>query len=734
MLARSGGIAACALVLALAGTARADAGAALDRSNVESPRAARAYDAALEALRSGRHAQASRGFALVTERSPAFAPALRYRCEAERELGHFERAIGLCRAAVELEPSTENLLALSSALSLRGRGPDLERAADLVDRALRIEPEHGGALLQRFKLAALLHDADAAARALARVEGRLDAAEAAEAYALLAHLELDAEKGRAAIGHARRAVELDAASYEAHAALARAGFETEDDGALRIAASGMLRLSPDGAYANYVAGVVAAEDGRYSEAREYAERARALGMEPASCDSLLFAIDRRSPMVGGMLFPMALALAGGSTLFLSLLAFGALLSGATRRRLRASREDLASFESRHGRALRAAYGRVLFACIGYGYLFLPLTGVLVAGGVVAALRVFVAAGTLRVGLAIALLFVGGVFLFALIEAAFLRPRELPPGEVVDLGENPRLGRLLRGVAARLGTRPVERVYATPGTDLAILDRGSIGALLRGQGTRTLQVGVALLDGLRVRELEVLLAHEYGHHRSEGAAFGGLAGSIGGTLGSMEQALRESGAASALNPAWLLLRLCRRGLRAVSRGAMRLQEVCADEWTARLYGGRDLASALRQSIATRARFEEHAYVTLDEVVSASRGLSNLYTYRTRRAPDESRIADVIERRWSEGGEADRPSPKDRAERLSGAAAAPGPGGRDYDEDAPAWTLFASRDELETAMTDALREDLAREGVRVPDGDDEEPAPEWRAGLEAPGRLS
>ncbi len=724
MLARSGGIAAFAFVFALASAARAEAELSLARLRAESPSAARAYETSLEALDAGRYGEASRGFEHVTERAPQFAPALRHRCEAERELGHFERAIALCRGAVDVSQTPENLLALSHVLSLRGRGPDLERAADLVDRALRIAPGHRGALVQRLQIAALMRDVDGATRALARAEGQLDARRAAEAHTLLAHLDLDAERPRAAIAHARRAVALDPDAYDAHAALARAALATRDDGALRGAARGMLRLSPDGAYANYVAGVVAVHDGRYAEAREYAERARSLGMEPASCDALLAAIDRRSPMVGGMLVPMCIALAVGSALFLALFAAGAALSWVTLRRLRATAEDLARFEARPGRALRVLYRRVLLACIGYGYVFLPLMGVLVAGTVAAALQVFVAAGTLRVGLAIALLLVGGFFLFAVIEAAFLRPRERPPSEILDLGENPRLERLVRDVAARLGMRPIERVYATPGAELTIVDQGSIGALLRGQGTRSLHLGVALLDGLGVRQLEVLIAHEHGHLRREGTSCGGLASSIASALGSMEQALHESGAASFVNPAWLMLRGCRRALRVVSLGAVRLQEVCADEWAARLYGSEAVVSALRQAIATRARFEEHAYATLDEVVSTSRGLSNLYTYRTRRPLDESRIAEMIERRWNEGGGADRSSPKDRAARLSGAPLVPLPTNPDGVEEDPAWVLFASREALETSMTDALRNDLARKGVRVADVDEGDTPPEPR----------
>ncbi|MBC7172799.1 MAG: hypothetical protein H5U40_10245 [Polyangiaceae bacterium] len=193
---------------------------------------------------------------------------------------------------------------------------------------------------------------------------------------------------------------------------------------------------------------------------------------------------------------------------------------------------------------------------------------------------------------------------------------------------------------------------------------------------------------------------------------------------MEQALRDSGAASWVNPAWLLLRACRGALSYVSRGARRLQEIRADRWAAELYGGRALASALRQAVGARARFEAHAFATVDEVVATSRGLSNIYTYRTRRPPDESRIKKIIESRWNQADRGDeRSSPAARVARLSGIelelSALPSRGEVNTHaahDDIPAWALFSAREALETSMTESLRNDLARKGVHVTDGDD------------------
>ncbi len=718
MLARSGGIAACGLALALAGTARAHPHATQELEAIE-PGLSDAYASALRALDDRRYGEASRKLAGVLEAAPRFAPAIERRCAAERALGHFERAIELCGRAVDAAPTPANLLALSHVLTLRGRDADLERARGLADRALAAAPRHRGALLQRLELAALEHDFDGAARIVDAAEASLPSAKASAARVLVAQLALEAGNPRDAVAHARRAVALDPESAGAHVVLARAAIEVGDDPAVRDAAHALLRLAPDAAYTQYVAGVAAVAEGRFDDARRHVERARALGMEPSSCDDLLAEIDRISPIAGGMLRPMSVALAVGSALFMALFTGAVAFGAATRRRLHATLGDLARFDRRGGRRLRVAYRRVLFAAIAYGYVFLPLMGALVAGAVAAALHAFLAAGTLRVGVAIVLLLVGGFFLLAVVEAAFLRPRERPPNEVVDFADNPKLHAVVRDVAARLGVRPAERVVATPGAEIAIVDQGTLAALLRFRGRRTLHLGVALVEAIDVQHLEVLLAHEYAHLRRAGTAGGALATSIDAALASMEQALRESGAATALNPAWLMLRLARKALGRAARGAVRFQEAYADTWTARTYGPERLESALRRAVAARARFEVHAYETLDEVVSTSRGLSNLYTYRTRRPPDEARIAEAIARRWNEPDRTSgRSAPAERIARLSRPELhVPAEPPRAADE-ASAWTLFTAREALETSMTEALRNDLARRGVRVAEAEADE----------------
>jgi hypothetical protein len=155
----------------------------------------------------------------------------------------------------------------------------------------------------------------------------------------------------------------------------------------------------------------------------------------------------------------------------------------------------------------------------------------------------------------------------------------------------------------------------------------------------------------------------------------------------------------------------------------LQELYADQWAARIYGVDTLARALRHVIAARARFEAHAHATLDEVVSARRGLANLYTYRTSTPPDERRIEAVIERAWHEGGDDASSSPSVRVARVS-SVELPVVARSSSADHRPAWALFSSREALETSMTDALRDDLARAGISIDAADELEGSIERR----------
>lgn len=177
------------------------------------------------------------------------------------------------------------------------------------------------------------------------------------------------------------------------------------------------------------------------------------------------------------------------------------------------------------RALRRTYGALIaFASVFY-YASLPIVAALVVALGGALIYGCFAIGRIPVKLVlIALVFVAAS-LWAILKSLYIafRPGKCEtPGEEIRLRDHPKLEALLVSVAARIGTRPVDRVFVTPHTDMAVFERGGAIATARRRGERCLVVGAGLLRGMRIGGLKGVLAHEMGHFKNEdtaGAAFG-----------------------------------------------------------------------------------------------------------------------------------------------------------------------------------------------------------------------
>ena len=196
-----------------------------------------------------------------------------------------------------------------------------------------------------------------------------------------------------------------------------------------------------------------------------------------------------------------------------------------------------------------------------------------------------AAGFIAPKLFIVLAIVGFGSLTAIAKSLFVRTRAVDPGLLLDLTRNPKMRAVLDDVAARIGTRPVDRVFLTPFTEVAVFDRGSLGAQLRGGSDRCLILGAGVLDGMRLRAFKSVLAHEYGHFHNEDTAGGGFALAVRRSLFAMAMNPATVGVASPMNPAWWFVRGFWRAFLGISQGASRLQEVLADRWAVFAYTGR-----------------------------------------------------------------------------------------------------------------------------------------------------
>ena len=317
-----------------------------------------------------------------------------------------------------------------------------------------------------------------------------------------------------------------------------------------------------------------------------------------------------------------------------------------------------------------------------------------------------AIGHIPVKLVILIVVVAGVTLWGMAKSLFIRVPDEDPGMRLDLSREPKLRALLDDVAKRIGTRAVDNVYLTPGTDVAVMERGK-----GRKKERCLILGVAALDGFQLRPFKAVLGHEYGHFTNRDTAGGTFALAVRNSLGATAVALAEGGAAAWYNPAWLFVNGFNRVFLRISQGASRLQEVLADRWATFAYGADAFERGLRHVVERSVRFDAHIGVTLKEVVDGQKPLMNLYTY-TPSADGEDLSADIAEALNRKSSPYDsHPAPNERfalvhALRNRSRRLEP-------DDELPTWSVFSDPDALQHAMTAQVRENVrVNYGVEIP----------------------
>jgi Zn-dependent protease with chaperone function len=471
------------------------------------------------------------------------------------------------------------------------------------------------------------------------------------------------------------------------------------------------RLDPDDEATAVFATIREAAYGHLDAASAELERAHARGLPDSEyrhlregIDSERSPVERWGPLVG-------LVIAGWLAFFAVLLGLGALLSAMTLRSIARASSTAGGSARGTDATLRRLYRVVLLVTCVYYYLSLPIVAVLLlvlGGGLIWATF---AVGHVPIKLVLIVVVIVGASLWAMAKSLFVRARDEDPGEKIDLGKHPQLRALLDEVAARIGTRPVDSVYMTPGTEIAVLERGGMMKQLSGKSERCLVLGAAVLDGMRVREFKAILAHEYGHFHNEDTAGGGFALAVRRSLMTMALHLVRGRAASALNPAWWFVRGFHAVFLRVSQGASRLQEVLADRWAAHAYGSEAFSRGLKHVVERSVRFDAHVHATLNEVVPKKQPLPNMYAHVPTDPVDPKKVDEAIAEAMTRPASPydSHPRPADRIEwvnRLSATTESEKPGDAE-----DAWSLLEGREGIEKEMTAKVRANLAEQGVAL-----------------------
>lgn len=491
-------------------------------------------------------------------------------------------------------------------------------------------------------------------------------------------------------------------------ALATIGVLTDDPTDLRQGVSALARVAPQSGELAYFQAVLALQEEDWDGANTALERAHQRGMADADYARLRAQIEDATPLTALYWRSALIGLGGWLAGFFVILALGALLSQLTlaaATRLAGQRDGSARGV---GWGVGAAYRALLLMTTLYVYASLPIVAVCVAALAAAVIYAFFALG--RVPLYLAAIILGGavVTVWALLSAfwGMVGPRrESDPGPRLDLGANPRLSALLDEVAQTIGTRKLDAVFLTVGTELAVLERGSLWSRLRGKTQRYLILGAGGLEGLSRLEMRSILAHEHGHHRTECRAGGSLALAVRNSFGTLARVLAEGGA-DWRNPAWWFVHWFERLFLRVSQGAARLQEIVADRGAIFAYGSAAFVRSTEKTIARETRFGDHLARTVAETFQVNEPPRNLYRFQPSVVISDAQMQLIVSEALT-----CEPLPFDshpsHQQRIESAEAIGAPRARRPDDDESAWSLFEDRAAIEELLTEEMRRDFRRQ---------------------------
>lgn len=300
-----------------------------------------------------------------------------------------------------------------------------------------------------------------------------------------------------------------------------------------------------------------------------------------------------------------------------------------------------------------------------------------------------------------------VTVFQLVKSLFVRQKEEDPGRALDEKEAPGLWALSREVAATVGTRPVTEIRVTPGTEIAVYERGSFRERMQDKAERVLLVGVGTLNDFKQNEFRAVLAHEYGHFIHRDTAGGDMALRVNKDMINFARAMIRSGQNTRWNLGFHFLRLYHKIFTRISHGAGRLQEVLADRRAAYHFGAQAFEGGLSHVVRRKIEFEYLVKREIEEAVDSKRALSNLYELAYMDGEQEHKSIEedfqkAINRKTADADT--HPSPAERF-RLARQVIAK----ESAEATGLVWDLFADREKLKSEMS-SLVEVMVKGGAR------------------------
>jgi Zn-dependent protease with chaperone function len=351
---------------------------------------------------------------------------------------------------------------------------------------------------------------------------------------------------------------------------------------------------------------------------------------------------------------------------------------------------------------RSIYRTVINVAGIYYYISIPVVICLLLA-VVGVVLYITLSGTISTML-IALGFGALITIYSMIRSLFVKRKDEDPGRSLAQQEAPGLWALTQEVASTVGTRPVTEIRVTPGTDVAVYERGRFRERMKDQAERILIVGVGVLNDFKQNDFRAVLAHEYGHFLNRDTAGGDMAMRVSLNMSQLALNIVRAKQNTYLNLGFHFLRIYHRIFMRISHGAGRLQEALADRHAAYHYGAAAFEEGLRHVVRRQVEFKHLASREISAAASSNRAISNLYELSVQTDPDqkptiERGYQDAITRQTTELDS--HPSPIDRFRFVNMVASRV-----EAPADGMVWDLFTDRQALTLEMNKRVDGNLRR----------------------------
>jgi hypothetical protein len=501
---------------------------------------------------------------------------------------------------------------------------NLEQAKEGFNEVLRLAPGFSDAERRLCWIELELGDVSAgllhAGRALAADSGAYN--RIALAYALI--LSGDSTRFAEALRQSQLAANELPNDALAQQVLLMAGVSVRSEFVVRDASEKLVRLAPESPEGHYYYGLSLAWLEQWESSEQELLKAQNLGAKPEAVEELLAQGIRTNAQIDRWKRRGLISLVTWASILGLLFLASAWLSQLTLKTVERAQSTGNLQVSKQESAVRTVYRSVIAATSVYFYVSIPvlMAVVLISAGAFA--YFWLSVGRMPVNLVLIVVAGTIVTLYALVSSLFVRSKDLDPGRKLTREQAPGLWDVTEEVATTVQTRPIQAIFVTLGTEVAVMERGGMWKKLRGQGERCLILGIGAIPGLKVSSFKSVLAHEYGHFSNRDTAGGNLAQQTNRSMQEMALTLAKNGFARWYNPAWWFLRGYSAVFWRVTLGASRLQEILADRIGAAAYGTKSFVAGLTHLIKRDLAFRIHLENAVDHDVEGLLNTKNLYT--------------------------------------------------------------------------------------------------------------